>query len=160
MYLIPHPIVHAHATNEVKIKSSSVTCKKGYTTMSYSASQVYSPPVSHFETVTILPFTSSLAMHTDHINVQPIQSTAGFPSVILSQFMLYLIQFCPGQTSTCFKCGNPLKQDATNPETLNNLVIVSKLQRKWMFGRTYSKISNVTFIATQPAFDGNDQIFW
>ena len=85
-----HAIVHAPAANEVQIKSSSVTFKKGYTTTSYSASHAYNPPVSHFETVTILPFTSSLAMSTNHINVQPIQSTAGFPSVILGQIMLYL----------------------------------------------------------------------
>ena len=61
-------------------------------------------------------------------------------------FMLYLLQFCPGQTSTCFGCGNPLKQGTAIPDAPNDLVVVSKMPREWMFqGRTYSKISNVYF---------------
>ena len=65
---------------------------------------------------------------------------------VRSLFMLYLLQFCPGQTSTCFGCGNPLKQGTAIPDAPNDLVVVSKMPREWMFqGRTYSKISNVYF---------------
>ena len=65
---------------------------------------------------------------------------------VRSLFMLYLLQFCPGQTSTCFGCGNPLKQGTAIPDAPNDLVFVSKMPREWMFqGRTYSKISNVYF---------------
>ena len=65
---------------------------------------------------------------------------------VRSLFMLYLLQFCPGQTSTCFGCGNPLKQGTAIPDAPNDLVVVSKMPREWMFqGRTYSKVSNVYF---------------
>ena len=65
---------------------------------------------------------------------------------VRSLFMLYLLQFCPGQTSTRFGCGNPLKQGTAIPDAPNDLVVVSKMPREWMFqGRTYSKISNVYF---------------
>ena len=65
---------------------------------------------------------------------------------VRSLFMLYLLQFCPGQTSTCFGCGNPPKQGTAIPDAPNDLVVVSKMPREWMFqGRTYSKISNVYF---------------
>ena len=65
---------------------------------------------------------------------------------VRSLFMLYLLQFCPGQTSTCFGCGNPLKQGTAIPDAPNDLVAFSKMPREWMFqGRTYSKISNVYF---------------
>ena len=52
---------------------------------------------------------------------------------VRSLFMLYLLQFCPGQTSTCFGCGNPLKQGTAIPDAPNDLVVVSKMPREWMF---------------------------
>ena len=74
------------------------------------------------------------------------RSTESRSHGVRSLFMLYLLQFCPGQTSTCFGCGNPLKQGTAIPDAPNDLVVVSKMPREWMFqGRTYSKISNVYF---------------
>ena len=111
-----------------------------------SASCAYHPPVPRFTTASVLPSTSSPAMQSNPINIQAMPSTPSFPSAIPGQFMLYLLQFCPGQTSTCFGCGNPLKQGTAIPDAPNDLVVVSKMPREWMFqGRTYSKISNVYF---------------
>ena len=67
-----------------------------------SASCAYHPPVPRFTTASVLPSTSSPAMQSNPINIQAMPSTPSFPSAIPGQFMLYLLQFCPGQTSTCF----------------------------------------------------------
>lgn len=74
-------------------------------------------------------------------------NTPSFPNPNAGQFMVYLLQFCPGQTSMCFGCGNPLKQDAgVIPEAPYDLVIVSKMCREWLYrGQVQSKVSNVYF---------------
>ena len=36
-----------------------------------------------------------------------------FPSPGEGQFIVYLLQYCPSQTSVCFGCGNTLKPNAT-----------------------------------------------
>ena len=39
------------------------------------------------------------------------QQHVPFPNPNPGEFLIYLLQFCPAQTSMCFGCGNPLKQD-------------------------------------------------
>ena len=76
---------------------------------------------------------------------QPIQRVA-FPNPIPGQFVIYLLQFCPTQTSMCFGCGNPLRQQDRIPDPPNDLVIVSKMLREWTYqGQARSKIGNVYF---------------
>ena len=129
-----------YATNPLVLPATNVPQLPG------SASYAYHPPMSQYTTASVLPSTSSPAMQSSPVSIQPMQSTPGFPSPISGKFMVYLLQFCPGQTSTCFGCGNPLKQGAVIPDAPNDLVVVSKMQREWMFqGRMYSKISNVYF---------------
>ena len=88
-----------------------------------SASYAYHPPMSQYTT-------ASPAMQSSPVSIQPMQSTPGFPSSIPGKFMVYLLQFCPRQTSTCFGYGNPLKQGAAIPDAPNDLVVVSKMQRE------------------------------
>ena len=69
-----------------------------------------------------------------------------FPNPFPGQFTIYLLQFCPAQTSMCFGCGNQLRQQDTIPEPPDDLVVVSKMLREWTFqGRARSKVSNVYF---------------
>ena len=53
----------------------------------------------------------------------PTQSIT-FPKPAPGQFLIYLIKFCPSQTSKCFGCGNFLKQKDSIPEAPLDLVIV------------------------------------
>jgi len=67
------------------------------------------------------------------------------------QFIVYLLQYCPPQTSVCFGCGNTLKPNATIPAPPGDLVIVSKMAREWSYqGRLYRKPSNVYFHCNVP----------
>ena len=118
----PNPLVLA-ATNAPQLPASP--------------SYIYHPPLSQFITASVLPSTSSPVMQTSPFRIQPMQSTPGFPSSIPGKFMVYLLQFCPRQTSTCFGCGNPLKQGAVIPDP---------------------KFRTFTFIALQRAFNENSQI--
>ena len=69
-----------------------------------------------------------------------------FPTPNVGQFFIYLLKFCPGQTSMCFGCGNPIKQKNTVVEVPNDLVIVSKMLTEWSYQRTaQSKMANVYF---------------
>ena len=85
-----------------------------------------------------------------------------FPSPGQGQFIVYLLQYCPTQTSVCFGCGNTLKPNASIPPPPGDLVIVSKMAREWTYqGRLYRKPSNVYFHCNvqcvqrkQPNFDG------
>lgn len=70
----------------------------------------------------------------------------GFPNPYPGQFMIYLLQFCPAQTSMCFGCGNPLKQTDGITAPPNDLVVVSRMLREWTFqGQARSKLGNVYF---------------
>ena len=82
---------------------------------------------------TQLPFSASQpAFFGDMNNALQPPCTPSFPSANPGQFMLYILQFCPDQTSICFKCGNPLKYNRVISEAPNDLVIVSKVARGWM----------------------------
>ena len=52
-----------------------------------------------------------------------------FRSPNFGQFLIYLSQFCPRQTSTCFGCGQPLKDGTQIRMAPNDMVIVSKMTR-------------------------------
>ena len=68
----------------------------------------------------------------------------GFPNPCPGQLMIYLLQFCPVQTSMCFGCGNPLNQTDGIPAPPNDLVVVSRMLREWTFqGQARSKLGNV-----------------
>ena len=70
----------------------------------------------------------------------------GFAHPYPSQFMMYLLLFCPAQTSMCFGCGNPLKQTDGITAPPNDLVMVSRMLREWTFqGQARSKLGNVYF---------------
>ena len=94
---------------------------------------------------TFFPSSSSqTSSHPTNVLQQP--RIPSFPSANPGQFLVYLLQFCPGQTSMCFGCGNPLKPDGVIPETPNDLVVVSKMLREWMYqGVANSKVKNVYF---------------
>ncbi len=85
-----------------------------------------------------------------------------FPSPGQGQFIVYLLGYCPSQTSVCFGCGNALKPNASIPAPPGNLVVVSKMAREWSYqGRLFSRPSNVYFHCVisciqrkQPNFDG------
>ena len=85
-----------------------------------------------------------------------------FPSPNQGQFIVYLLKYCPAQTSVCFGCGNTLKPNASIPAPPGDLVIVSKMAREWSYqGLLYRKPSNVYFHCVisciqrkQPNFDG------
>lgn len=85
-----------------------------------------------------------------------------FPSPGQGQFIVYLLEYCPSQTSVCFGCGNTLKPNASIPAPPGNLVVVSKMAREWSHqGRLFSRPSNVYFHCVisciqrkQPNFDG------
>ena len=113
-------------------------------------------PRAYFSGSTEFPSSLSSTLLSNFNNVP--QRIPSYPCPTPGQFMVYLLQFCPGRTSTCFGCGNPLKegQGAAIPEALQwiwlllknpmDFVVVSKMQREWIFqGRTVSKISNVYF---------------
>ena len=70
-----------------------------------------------------------------------------FPNPNPGEFLIYLLQFCPAQTSMCFGCGNPLKQQDNNIGTPpSDLVVVSKMLREWTYqGQARSKMGNVYF---------------
>ena len=54
---------------------------------------------------------------------------------------------------------NALKQGAAIPDAPNDLIIVSKMQREWMFqGKRTAKFPTFTFTALQCAFYENSQI--
>ena len=85
-----------------------------------------------------------------------------FPSPNQGQFIVYLLQYCPPQTSVCFGCSNGLKHNGTVLPPPRDLVIVSKMARDWLCqGVVYSKSANVYFHCNtacikrkQPFFDG------
>jgi hypothetical protein len=67
--------------------------------------------------------------------------------------MIYLLQFCPGKTSTCFGCGNPLKPGSAIPDAPNDLVVVSEMYREWSSkGERTAKFPTFTSIAPQQIF--------
>ena len=69
-----------------------------------------------------------------------------FPSPNQGQFIVYLLQYCPPQTSVCFGCSNGLKHNGTVLPPPRDLVIVSKMARDWVCqGVVYSKPANVYF---------------
>ena len=59
-----------------------------------------------------------------------------FPSPNIGQFLIYLLQFCPRQTSTCFGCGQPLKNGTQIRIAPNDKVIVSKMTREFSYNGT------------------------
>ena len=86
----------------------------------------------------MLPSMSCLSTHT--LSTQNV----GFPNPYPAQFMIYLLQFCPAQTSICFGCGNPLTQTDGITAPPNELVVVSRMLREWTFqGQARSKLGNV-----------------
>ncbi len=70
-----------------------------------------------------------------------------FPNPNPGEFLIYLFQFCPAETSMCFGCGNPLKQQDNNiGAPPSDLVVVSKMLREWTYqGQARSKMGNVYF---------------
>ena len=69
-----------------------------------------------------------------------------FPSPNCGQFLLYLLKFCPRQTSMCFGCGQPLKDGTQIRTAPNDMVIVSKMEREFSYnGTPQSKLANVYF---------------
>ena len=92
--------------------------------------------------------------------------TPGFPSPAQGQFIVYLLKYCPQQTSICFGCSNALKQNGAVLQSPGDLVIVSKMARVWAHeGVRYSKPGNVYFHCNracvqlkQPYFDGSQCI--
>ena len=76
------------------------------------------------------------------------------------QFVVYLLQFCPTQTSMCFGCGNPLRQRDRIPDPPNDLVFVSKMLREWTYqGQARSQMGNVYFHCNLSCIRRKDQNF-
>ena len=63
-----------------------------------------------------------------------------------NQIFVYLLRFCPQQTSVCFGCGNSLKANRIISPPPLDLVLVSNMMRDWVFGgQLFSKVCNVYF---------------
>ena len=70
-----------------------------------SALCTYHQLMSQYTTAFALPSTSSPAVQSSTVSIQPMQSTPGFPSPIPGKFIVYLLQFCSEKASMCFGCG-------------------------------------------------------
>ena len=68
--------------------------------------------------------------------VRPLSLTENrpaFPNPTLDQFLTYVLQFCPAQTSVCFGCGNTLRQEGIFQQHLTTWLSF----RRWLVsGRT------------------------
>ena len=102
----------------------------------------------------ILPPTPISCPSTHTFSLQSV----GFPNPYPGQFIIYLLQFCPAQTSTCFSCSNPFKQTDGIPAPPSDLVVV---QECFVNGLSKAKheVNLVIFtsIAIQIASDVNNE---
>ena len=93
-------------------------------------------------------------------------SYPGFPSPQPGTFLIYLLRYCPQQTSVCFGCRASLKPGGAIANSPADLLIVSNMEREWMKdGQVYRKSSNVYFhcirdcvLQKQPYFQTNQCI--
>lgn len=91
-----------------------------------------------------------------------LQRPPGFPNPNYGEFLVYMLQFCPSKTSSCFGCGLPLKDGSAIRKAPDDLVIVSKMYREFSYqGNPQSKLANVYFHCKwpclqrkQPNFEG------
>ena len=86
----------------------------------------------------------------ENLSEKPIHTfslqSVGFPNPYPSQFMIYLLQFCPAQTSTCFGSGNLLKQTDGIPAPPNDLDVVSKMLCEWTFQGQVNLVIFTSFV--------------
>ena len=61
-----------------------------------------------------------------------------YPRPQENQIFVYLLRFCPQQTSVCFGCGNSLKANGIISPPPLDLVLVSNMMREWVFGAIFS----------------------
>ena len=76
----------------------------------------------------------------------PAQHRPPYPSPYPNSFIVYLLGFCPVQTSVCFGCGSSLKPGGQIGNPPADLVIVSNMHKEWrQDGETRRKAANVYF---------------
>ena len=93
----------------------------------------------------------------------PAQHRPPYPSPYTNSFIVYLLGFCPVQTSICFGCGSSLKPGGQIGNPPAHLVIVSNMHKEWrQEGETRRKAANVYFLCIldcvrrkQPLFQPN-----
>ena len=111
---------------------------------------IYPRPVQ----ATLSPSQPSLSVPHSHDNVslQPQQFSVfpgvrpAYPSPNPGTFVIYLLCYCPNQTSICFGCRRTLKPGGVIGNPSPDLVIVSNMVRQWpQGGLVYSKLGNVYF---------------
>ena len=161
------PSLLLQATSQITYSQSPRLSQQHPTqTLQQPASSQRTPSLQFQSTTQSTPFqsrtllqqrpTSSLQQPITSLQLQPATyqipvscrqpQCPSFPRPTYGQFLIYLLQFCPGQTSTCFGCGQPLKDGDQIRIAPNDIVIVSKMVREFCYnGTPQSKLGNVYF---------------
>lgn len=81
-----------------------------------------------------------------HSQLTLLNNRPGYPSPVPNSFIIYLLNYCPKQTSVCFGCGSSLKPGGLICNPPGDLVVVSNMYREWrQDGQMHRKLANVYF---------------
>jgi hypothetical protein len=143
---LPNLVSPTVLQQQVHLPSQSISrqCTSHPTTLQFGQSLIC-PPIPQPMIPNALNFRTPTCNQTSQRRPQ-IQPKASFPTPNEGEFHIYLLQFCPSQTSMCFGCGNPIRKKDVAVVIPNDLVIVSKMLREWSYqGTAQGKIANVYF---------------
>jgi hypothetical protein len=147
-------VIRTHATQTVDNtpqSHQSISTFSGLAMPKSSASvaatqPLYPVPIHQAHTSQFNSTTPPSVPMQGHQHAQHMLSLPPYPTAVPGMFIIYLLHFCPPNTSVCFGCSQSLKPYGVIQQPPFDLVIVSNMEREWHHNNMlHRKFSNVYF---------------